>query len=362
MPRSWIDACEAATGRKCVLAAPLAEISDGAFRALALEYGADGATTEMVSAAGLARGSQASLALLARLPSEHGWCSAQLYGHEAAELAQAAKTAAALGAFDAIDLNAGCPMRRIVSNGDGAALMADIGLFGKCIESIVRAVSPLPVTVKTRIGLDPSHPAAAALAHTAESAGAAALVIHGRFANNFHNGPVDREAIAEAVAAVRIPVIANGGVKSAADALELAMATGAAGVMVGRGAVGNPWIFGEIRDAFAGGASTDRSEPVDRSNETVFELFRRHVELIFEAKRLSRTLQQTVTTSQSIDAAVLADIRRHLMNYFKGRPGATSLRRAATAAQTVSDIFRALHQAGYGSFESDASRSASVGI
>ena len=336
MPPSWTSG-RAAFGRPCVLLAPLAEITDSAFRQIAFSCGADGAVTEMVCAAGLVRGSGASAALLARLPSEKGWCAAQLYGHDPAELAAAARAVAASGAFDAIDLNAGCPMRRIVANGDGAALLRDEALFARCVEAMARAAAPLPLTVKTRIGLDPEHPAAARLARLAEGAGAAALVVHGRFASRFHAGDPDFALVREAVEAVSIPVVANGGVKSAADALAALAATGAAGVMVGRGAVGNPWLFGEIRAAFSG-APAPRGR-ADLSGRELFEAFRLHVGRTLEAKR------RVSATDAEAEAAAALDARRHLLNYFRGRPGAAALRRAASSAKTVGEILAAAEAA-----------------
>ena len=172
-----------------VVLAPLAEVTDAAFRAVAFDAGADAATTEMVSAAGLVRGSRNTPPLLERLPEERGRpLSAQLYGHDPAELAEAARIVAGLGRFAAVDLNAGCPMRRIVANGDGAALMRDPALLGRCVAAMVRAAAPLPVTVKTRIGTDPEHPAAAELAHVCEDAGAALLAVHGRYESQAHAG------------------------------------------------------------------------------------------------------------------------------------------------------------------------------
>ena len=360
MPPSWISSPGAPPGRRCVLAAPLAEITDSAFRALCLECGADGATTEMACAAGIVRGSAASFALLSRLGSERGPCSAQLYGHDPAELGAAAKTVAETGAFDAIDLNAGCPMKRITANGDGAALMGDVALFGRCVEAMAKASAPLPLTVKTRVGLVPEKPIAALLARTAESAGAAAIVVHGRFASQIHAGAVAADEIAAAVAAVRIPVVANGGVKSARDAVALADETGAAGVMVGRGAVGNPWIFGDIRAAFDGGPAPAGGP--ERTDEEVFEMFRRHVGLLREAKEAAARIRGAALSREEKEAAVALDARRHLLCYFKGRRGASALRRAAGAARSAEEIFAAVAAAGYGSLESATESSPSVGI
>ena len=329
-----------AAGRPSVVLAPLAEVTDGAFRAVAAAAGADAATTEMVSAAGLVRGSRGTPPLLERMPGEGALpVSAQLYGHDPAELAEAARVVAGLGRFAAVDLNAGCPMQRIVANGDGAALLRDPALLGRCVEAMARAAAPLPVTVKTRIGADPDHPAAAELARVCAESGAALLAVHGRYASLMHAGPVDAGRIAEAVAAVRIPVLANGGVRSAADALALLRATGAAGVMVGRGALGAPWVFAQIKAALAGAEPPPAPGPAARA-----ELARRHLALALEWHRLLRE-RFPEAGGPDPEAAAVLDFRRHLFHYFAGLPGAAALRRAMAAARSVADLLSAIGEA-----------------
>ena len=323
-----------------VVLAPLAEVTDGAFRAMAFACGADAATTEMVSAAGLVRGSRNTPPLLERLPDERDRpLSAQLYGHDPDELAEATRRVAALGRFAAVDLNAGCPMRRIVENGDGAALMRDPALLGRCVAAMARAAAPLPVTVKTRIGTDPEHPCPALLARVCEENGAALVAVHGRYASQAHAGPVDLSRIAEAVAAARIPVLANGGVRSAADAIATLRATGAAGVMVARGAVGAPWIFGEIRAALSGAEPPPPPSVAERA-----ALARRHVALALAWHCL---LRERFPTASPLDpeAAVVLDFRRHLFNYFRGLPGAAALRRRMGEMRGVADILAAIDEA-----------------
>lgn len=320
-----------------VVLAPLAEVTDAAFRAVAFDAGADAATTEMVSAAGLVRGSRNTPPLLERLPEERGRpLSAQLYGHDPDELAEAARIVAGLGRFAAVDLNAGCPMRRIVANGDGAALMRDPALLGRCVAAMARAAAPLPVTVKTRIGTDPEHPAAAGLARVCEDAGAALLAVHGRYASQAHAGPVDAARVAEAVAAVRIPVLANGGVLSAADALALLRATGAAGAMVGRGALGAPWLFAQIKAALSGAEPPPPPSPAERA-----ALAKRHLAL---SLAWHRRLRERFPESGGPDpeTAAVLDFRRHLFHYFRGLPGSAALRRAMGLASTVGGIVAAI--------------------
>jgi len=319
--------------------APLAEVTDAAFRAVAFAAGADAATTEMVSAAGLVRGSRNTPPLLERLPEEEGRpVSVQLYGHDPAELAEASRLVAGLGRFAAVDLNAGCPMRRIVENGDGAALMRDPALLGRCVEAMVRAAAPMPVTVKTRIGTDPDHPAAAELARVCENAGASLLAVHGRYASRVHAGPVDAPRIAEAVAAVRIPVLANGGIHSAAQALALLRETGAAGAMVGRGALGAPWLFTEIQAALAGRRAPPPPGPAERA-----ALAKRHLAL---SLALHRRLRERFPDAGGLDpeAAVVLDFRRHVFHYFHGLPGAAALRRRMGSAASLPDLLAAIDE------------------
>ena len=306
------------TGRPFATLAPMAEITDSAFRAVALEAGAAAATTEMVCAAGLVRDSKNTKPLLARLADERGFVAAQLYGHDPRELAEAARIVAALGRFQAVDFNAGCPMRRIVENGDGAALMRDPALLGRCVAALAAASAPLPLWVKTRIGTDPEHPAAALLARVCEENGSALVTMHGRFASRAHAGDPEPRFVADAVSAVRIPVVANGGVRSAADAASFLENTGAAGVAIARGAVGAPWIFGETRAALAGLPAPPPPTPTLRLKE-----FLRHLDLL---ERLSGP-----------DAIVPA-ARRHLFNYFRGLPGAAAMRRRFQEARCAMDV------------------------
>ena len=230
-------------------------------------------------------------------------------------------------------------MRRIVANGDGAALMRDPALLGRCVEAMVRAAAPLPVTVKTRIGADPDHPAAAELARVCEDAGAALLAVHGRYASQGHAGPVDAARVAEAVSAVRIPVLANGGVFSAADALALLRATGAAGVMVGRGALGAPWIFAQIKAALAGAEPPPLPSPAERA-----ALAKRHLALSLAWHRRLRGLFPGAAGPDPEMAAVL-DFRRHLFHYFRGLPGAAALRRAMGGAADPAALVAAVDTA-----------------
>jgi len=229
-------------------AAPLAGISGRAWREIARSYGADLAVGEMVSARAIAYGNRRTLELL-DIAGEASPVAVQISGSEPEFVARAASLAVSLGA-DLIDLNMGCPVTKVVGNHEGAALMRDPALAARLIAAARTAGRP--VSVKFRSGWDREQMNAAAFARMAEQAGAAFLTVHGRTRDQFYGGRADWQVIAQVKQAVAIPVIGNGDVFSAADALCLLSATGCDGVMVGRGALGNPWLFGGISAALKG--------------------------------------------------------------------------------------------------------------
>lgn len=228
--------------------APMAGITDSPFRVLCLRGGAGLVCAEMVSAHALHYGNAKSGRMLQVNPKEHP-VSMQIFGSDEQTIAQAARNAEQAGA-DMVDLNAGCPVKKINKAGAGCVLMKDELKLGRLIESAVKAVK-IPVTLKTRIALNHQEVLGARLAKLAENCGAAAVTLHARAAVDVHSGEPNVEALAQACAAVKIPVIGNGGVTSAARVKEFIEA-GCSGVMIGRGAVGNPFIFQDIMDELAG--------------------------------------------------------------------------------------------------------------
>lgn len=231
-----------------LLLAPMAGITDSPFRVLCLKGGAGIVCAEMVSAHALHFGSPKSGKMLQVNPKEHP-VSMQIFGSDEITIAEAAKNAEAQGA-DIVDLNAGCPVKKINKAGAGCVLMKDEAKLGRLIEAAVKSVR-IPVTLKTRIALTRKELLGARLAKLAENSGAAAVTLHARAAVDVHAGPPNIEALAEACQAVKIPVIGNGGVLDAAAARRFLQA-GCAGVMIGRGAVGNPFIFKDIADELEG--------------------------------------------------------------------------------------------------------------
>ena len=221
--------------------APMAGVTDLAFRQICREHGATLTVTEMVSTKALCYQDKKTPRLLALGEDEHP-AAAQVFGHEPETMAEGAKIARAVSGCDIIDINMGCPAPKIVNNGDGSALMRDPALAARVIEAVVKAVD-VPVTVKFRKGWDEKSVNCVEFARMAEAAGAAAITIHGRTRAQQYSGKADWDAIRAVKQAVSIPVFANGDVAEPADAVRILEYTGADAVMIGRGALGDPWIF-----------------------------------------------------------------------------------------------------------------------
>lgn len=241
--------------------APMAGVTDYAFRTVCAQHGADVTVTEMVSSRALVYQDRKSRGLLRR--NEGSLCGAQIFGNDPAMMAEAAQIAVGISGCDFLDINMGCPMPKIANNGDGSALMRDIPLAGRIIRAVADAVS-VPVTVKTRLGWDRSCPSAAALARAAEENGAAAITIHGRTKAMLYSGRADWDAIGEVVRAVSIPVIANGDISDPEQLLRCRAHSGASLFMAGRAAFGDPWLFERLRAALRGETPPELPPLADR--------------------------------------------------------------------------------------------------
>lgn len=227
-----------------VCLAPMECYSNAPFRALAREMGAPWSATEMARAEAVVRRIPAAMSLLQREGDEHP-VAGQIVGSSPAAMAEAARIIASLG-FDAVDLNFGCPSRRVRSEEAGGFLLLHPERIGAIVEAVVRAVD-VPVTVKMRCGWDEERVTVAEVARAAESAGAAWIAIHARTVKQGYSGKALWHRIGEAKAAVRIPVLGNGDIRTQKDLDTLRTQTGCDGVLVARAAMGNPWIFRELR-------------------------------------------------------------------------------------------------------------------
>ena len=237
----------------CRLAA-MDGMSNAAFRSICFEYGADGASTEMIQALALSRCKRKSRAwldaLLARRPEE-GSLYAQILGNDPAVMAAAARRIEATHRFDGVEINMGCPARCVVGSGNGSALLGNVPLAGDILRAVCDAVR-LPVILKMRLGWDADHITAPEIARAAQDAGCAAIILHGRTRSDMYRHDVRLDAMRDVRNAVSIPLYANGAVQTAADAAAFAAAVRADGVCIGRAALKAPWIFDDIRRLAAG--------------------------------------------------------------------------------------------------------------
>ena len=301
--------------------APLAGFTNAAFRRLCAQHGADLTYTEMVSAAGLAHGSSPTHHLMEVLPGE-GPVACQLFGSKPDELAFSAREVSALNRFVEINLNAGCPMTKIVKEGAGAALLKNPQLVHDCLRAIVQETN-LPVTLKTRPGPRPDRVLMLELLDAAETAGCKGLALHARFTSQMHGGDVHLDLLAELVQAAKIPITGNGGVTNRATAERMAT-TGVAAIMVGRAALAHPDIFATLKSGSAP-ATCDGAD-----------FFREHLAGLIELRDLLAARYPNDHVP-SVDGFVSVALHTHLFRYFTGRPGAAALRHRLNSIRTLAE-------------------------
>ena len=303
---------------------PMAGYTDFAMRTVCREMGAEGLVTEMVSAKAVVFGDRKTIPL-ARVSAEECPCAVQLFGHEPEVLAEAARiVAAGVGGGVAptmIDLNMGCPVHKIVSGGDGSALMRDPALAERIVRAVRDAVK-IPVTVKIRLGWDDAHRNAPEVARAAESGGADAVFVHGRTRTQFYAGTADYRGIGEVVRAVSLPVIGNGDVRDAEGGARLLRESGCAGIMVGRGAVGNPFLFRTLAALLSG-------QPLPPPPTAA--------EKYAVAKR-----QLTLAAKEKGESVAVLEARKHLGEYLRGIRGGSAARAEIFRAESAGEMLRIL--------------------
>ncbi|MFC7789593.1 tRNA dihydrouridine synthase DusB [Microbacterium sp. MAHUQ-60] len=322
-----------------VVLAPMAGITNTAFRRLCREYGAGLYVSEMITSRALVERNAITMRLIQHHESET-LRSIQLYGVDPATIAEAVRIIVSEDRADHIDLNFGCPVPKVTRKGGGAALPWKIGLFADIVDRAVKAAGEVPLTVKMRKGINDDHLTYLDAGRAAEDAGAAAVALHARTASQYYSGHADWSAIGELKQAVTsIPVLGNGDIWSADDAVRMMSETGADGVVVGRGCLGRPWLFGELSDALGpstGPGTATRRPKVDATLQFVAQAFRRHAELLVEF-------------FEDEDRGC-KDVRKHVAWYFKGYPVGGEVRAAlarASSLQEIDDLLGTLGDAPY---------------
>lgn len=302
------------------LLAPMAGFTDAVMRTLCEEQGASLTYTEMVSAKGLYYGgSRSKTAELTYIPEGAGPAAIQIFGSEPEVMAFAARSLEHLP-NQILDINMGCPVPKVVRNGDGSALMEDPALVYDIVKAVCGATDK-PVTIKTRKGFTDDKPLAVEVSLAAEEAGASAVCIHGRTRNQYYSGKVDRAIIRDVKEALDIPVIASGDVVDAESGMSMLEETGCDLVMVGRGALGNPWIFRELDAAYRG----EEAPPPPSADEKT-KMMIRHLDMLAGLKG---------------ERVAVREFRKYIMRYTKGMKGASDIRRSACEIADI-DAMRTL--------------------
>jgi len=302
-----------------VVLAPMAGITNTAFRRLCREFGAGLYVSEMITSRALVERTPESMRLITHHESETPR-SIQLYGVDPKTVSEAVTMLVAEDRADHIDLNFGCPVPKVTRKGGGAALPWKSGLFRDIVEGAVNAAGDIPLTIKMRKGIDADHLTYLEAGRIAEGAGVASIALHARTAAEFYSGHADWSAIGRLKETVTsVPVLGNGDIWSADDALRMVAETGCDGVVVGRGCLGRPWLFGDLAAAFRG-----ESQSFHPSLGQVAQTFRRHAELL--------------TEFFDSEERGCRDIRKHVAWYFKGYPVGGDLRARLATVESLAQL------------------------
>ena len=296
-----------------ILLAPMAGITNLPFRIMCEKFNPGLVCTEMVSSKGLFYDDKKTEELL-NMKNEKRPVAVQIFGNDMEAMAYSAKKISKIA--DIIDINMGCPAPKVVKNGDGSKLMLDIELSRKIIQAVVEN-SSVPVTVKIRKGWDKDHINCIEFAKMAEQAGACAITIHGRTRDEFYSGTADWEIIKKLKQEVSIPVIGNGDIKSPQDALKMFEFAGVDGIMIGRAAIGNPWIFMQIQEYLQNG------KMIEISNEKRLKIILEHIELQVE---------------ELGENTGIKEMRKHMTYYLKGLKDASAIRQKINTIETKDEL------------------------
>ena len=309
--------------------APLAGYTDAPFRLLCREFGVDLTYTEMVSAAGLRYGHEPTKTLLAKMAGEEN-VACQIFGANELDVAYAAKEADRVG-FVELNLNAGCPMRKIVVSGSGAKLIESPEKTAKLLKAMKENTS-LPVTLKTRLGPRTGEKRIFEMLEAAEEAGISKIIVHARYTMQMHGGVTDLETLAQVVERARVPVVGNGSVTDERSMREMA-ATGVKGVMVGRAALTRPWVFKTLKG--------EKQPEIDS-----ISVCKRHLQLVLEFReQLVKEYPNAHIPSKDGYAAI--KMHTHLFRYFSGMPNAAKLRAKLNSIRTLNEIYDIIYEYGH---------------